>query len=205
MTGGFSGQHPRRGCGHLPARRSGAGERRFAFAQDESGDARFLGSQHQLAAGRQIKRPGRAERFDDRRRQPDAADNIRPCTQRGEGVGRLDEDDILRIRAKLSHARAVKRSGHSFGFVLAHPEDRPTLRPRAQSEHQREGAGGRVILGLCTQFVNRPSCQPATETGIDGIATEREHPRPLLGEGRTLDAFKALPEARELCLRIGHS
>lgn len=102
-----------------------------------------------------------------------AGNGIRGRAQQGEGVGRLNQNDSLRIMAEFGQPEAIEPAVVTRP-ILAQPDKR-TGAVAAQRQQQGKASGsGRITLSRRVEFVQRRYRQPAAQPLIEPLHAERQ-------------------------------
>jgi hypothetical protein len=115
--------------------------------------------------------------FDDQGTNPRAAGRVGRDPEQGFGVGRLPQDQLVRITAKLDEARRMDQAAMPLGFIGAKPEDRRPAAYSPERDHGGKSGRARPVIGLGgKQLVNPSARQAAAERGIDSHVSGRDPP-----------------------------
>jgi hypothetical protein len=190
---------------------SGLGRRRLRLRrhpQHQTGRARGLRRQRQLAAGDEVELSRLAPEF-----QHDDADRIagqrvgsRP--QRDVHIGRPHRHEQTRIETEFTQPAHRHRARFNLGEILPYPHQRPMGKFRgggpAREPGDKTGRRRTLPAGLRKHFVHRPQGEAALQRRVDLRMSER-HPARRIRLAMRLDALDIAAQTRKrVRARAGH-
>jgi len=189
---------------HDPSCLRRRGQRLRRHPQQQTGDARGLRRQRQLAAGDEIELTRLPPDFQHHDTQRIAGQRIGGRPQRGFHISGAHRHQKTRIETEFGQPAHRQRARFNFGEILTHPHQRPPCRRPPREPCDKTRRRGALPACLREHLVHRPQGEAALQRGIR-VDMAEHHPARRIRIAMRLDALDVAAQGRKrVRARAGH-